>query len=280
MINLYAYAYPGTMNKFPGFILTKIGDSRREAERRMNEQGGAAENEEKITVGVWPNCKVIKRDHDLHKVFTLAGLHHTGKHKGTEWFKIPGNSIKEAFDYIDAEIAKFEGKKIRKKVILRILQALKLDQAMNIIEACAKSGKNFATLIANLCPRFGKTVWALSLFNRITEKYGNKVMLIPAYWLSSHSSFISELDEYDDFNDIIQINVDDPNAEHEALVALEAGKRIIVPISLHGDLEPWKTKYSWISEIPNDTIFMFADEGDFGTHTENQVKKLDFLFNR
>lgn len=280
MINLYAYAYPGTMNKFPGFILTKIGDSHRDPKKRMNEQGGAAENEEKIEVGVWPNCKIIQRDHDLHKVLTLNGLHHTGNHKGTEWFKIPGKDVKEAFKYIDNEISKIEGKKVRKKVTLRTLQKKTLDQAMKIIESCVRAGKDAASLIANLCPRFGKTVWALSLFNRISDKYGNNVMLIPAYWLSAHSSFIGELDEYSDFSDIIQINIDDSNAEREALYALNAGKRIIVAISLHGDVDLWKKKHRWIRNIPNQQIFMFADEGDFGTHTDNQVSKLDFLFNR
>lgn len=280
MINLYAYAYPGTMNKFPGFILTKIGDSHRDPKKRMNEQGGAAENEEKIEVGVWPNCKIIRRDHDLHKILTLSGLHHAGNHKGTEWFKIPGKNIREAFKYIDDEISKIEGKRVRKKVTLRTLQKKTLDQAMKTIESCARAGKDTASLIANLCPRFGKTVWALSLFNRISDKYGNNVMLIPAYWLSAHSSFIGELDEYSDFGDIIQINIDDPNAEREALYALNAGKRIIVAISLHGDIDPWKKKHRWISNIPNQQIFMFADEGDFGTHTDNQVSKLDFLFNR
>ncbi len=280
MINLYAYVYPSTMHKFPGFVLTKIGDSRRDAKMRMNEQGGAAENEEKIEVGVWPNCKVIKRDHDLHKILTLKGLHHTGKHKGTEWFKIPGDTIEQAFAYVDAEISKIEGKKVRKKVKLRVLQEKTLNQAMDIIEKCAIEGKGSASLIANLCPRFGKTVWALSLFNRITEKYNNNVMLIPAYWLSAHSSFIGELDEYDDFKDIIQIDINDSNAEHDASFALDAGKRIIIPISLHGDFDQWAEKHRWISTIPNEQIFMFADEGDFGTHTENQVSKLDFLFNR
>jgi hypothetical protein len=47
---------------------------------------------------------------------------------------------------------------------------------------------------------------------------------------------------------------------------------------LHGDLEQWQKKHDWIADINNNEIFMFADEGDFGTHTENQVAKLDFLF--
>jgi hypothetical protein len=275
MINLYAYTYPAALNKFlnDGYILTKVGDSHRDVSIRMNEQGGAAEYEKKIVVGSWLNLKEIRRDFVVHEVLTKKGLHHQAG-SGTEWFKIPGKTTEEAFRYLDELVTSIEGKKIRRSVKLRDVQKRTLDQAMNMIA----KGNTEASLIANLCPRFGKTIWALSLFNRITEKYKNRVMLLPAYWLSAHSSFISELDQYDDFLDIVQIDVDDANASREAEVALEAGKRIIIPISLHGDLEQWQKKHDWIADINNNEIFMFADEGDFGTHTENQVAKLDFLF--
>jgi hypothetical protein len=94
------------------------------------------------------------------------------------------------------------------------------------------------------------------------------------------SDLIGELDQYDDFLDIVQIDVDDANASREAEAALESGNRIIIPISLHGDLEMWCKKHDWIADINNNEIFMFADEGDFGTHTDNQTAKLDFLFNK
>jgi hypothetical protein len=51
-----------------------------------------------------------------------------------------------------------------------------------------------------------------------------------------------------------------------------------VPISLHGELEEWKAKHAWVAAIPNIEVFSFADEGDFGTHTENQVAKLANIF--
>jgi len=278
MINLYGYAYPSTWDKFPGFVLTKIGDSHRDPKKRMNEQGGAAENEEKIEVGTWLNLKKIKRDHDLHKVLTLQGLHHAGNHKGTEWYKIPGKNFKDAFKYLDNIISDIEGKKIRSKVKLRKLQAQTLTQAMQIVDQTVKKGQSSASIIANLCPRFGKTIWALSFFNQLSDKYGHRIMLIPAYWLSAHSSFISELDMYDDFLDIVQIDTDDPNASHETSVALSAGKRIIIPISLHGEIDQWKKKHRWISKINNTEIFNFVDEGDFGAHTDNQLAKVEFLF--
>lgn len=273
MINLYAYAYPSTINKFPGFVLTKVGDSHRDVDVRLDEQGGSAENEEKIKVGAWNNCKTIKRDYEIHEVLKVRGLHHAGKHKGTEWFKIPGNTPEEAFKYLDALIASKEGKKVRNKVVLRHQQATALDKAMEFIE----KGTGNASIIANLCPRFGKTIWGLMLFNEISKKYGNRVMLLPAYWLSVHTSFIDELDRFEDFADMVQIDTNDPDAETKAADALENGQRIVIPISLHGQMDMWVKKNGWIAKFDNEDIFMFADEGDFGTHAENQVEKLDFL---
>lgn len=275
-INLYAFSYPSAINKFSdsNFILLKLGDTHRGTEVRINEQGNSAEWEEKIIIGAWNNLQTIKRDHDLHEVLTKRGLWHSGKHKGTEWFKIPGSTTQEAFNYIDTLVAEFEGKRIRKKVKLRSLQQKALTKAMKIIA----DSDHDVSIIANLCPRFGKTIWALSLFNEIYSAYDNRVMLLPAYWLSVHSSFITELTEYDDFLDIVQIDVDALDARERAVDAISAGQRILIPMSLHGDLDEWKTKHSWIADIPNSDVFCFADEGDFGTHTENQVAKLDYIF--
>jgi hypothetical protein len=276
MINLYAYSYPAAINKFSnsGYTLLKLGDSHRDIEVRINEQGNSAEWEEKIIIGSWNNIQKIKRDHDLHEVLTERGLWHSGKHKGTEWFKIPGNTVQDAYNYIDELVAEFEGKRIRKQVKLRSLQRKALNKAMAYIAA----GGYDVSIIANLCPRFGKTLWALSLFNEIHNTYGNRVMLLPAYWLSVHSSFINELTDYNDFLDIIQIDVDAEDARERAIDAISAGQRILVPMSLHGDLEEWKAKHAWIASIPNSDVFSFADEGDFGTHTENQIAKLDYIF--
>ena len=272
MINLYAYTYPSATKLFDDYILTKVGDSIRDVNVRINEQGGAAEYEAKMHVGAWNNLQAIQRDYDVHKVLTKEGLHHTDG-KGTEWFKIPGKTTQEAYDYIDALVAQFEGKKVRNKVKLRKLQQKALDEAMDIIT----NGGNIVTVIANLCPRFGKTIWALMLFNAISEQYGNRVMLLPAYWLSVHSSFVDELELFDDFLDIALIDPNKEGAEQAAVHALDNNQRIIIPVSLHGDYDEWTVKHEWIAQINNDDIFMFADEGDFGTHADNQKKKLNFI---
>lgn len=272
-INLYAFTYPSAITKFEDYILIKFGDSTRDVDIRMGEQGGSAEYEKQIRIARWNDCKKIKRDYDVHKILTTRGLHHT-EGKGTEWFKIPAKSVDEALEYVDAIIEELEGKKVRKKINLRKLQQRTLEQAMEIID----NGADAATVIANLCPRFGKTIWALMLFNAITEKYGNRVMLLPAYWLSVHSSFIDELNEANDFLDIVHVDADnDDYAAEKFQDALDNDCRAMITMSLHGNIEEWKEKYEWVSNIDNDDIFMFADEGDFGTHTDNQVKKLEFI---
>lgn len=274
MINLYAYTYPSAEKKFDDFILTKFGDSHRDVNLRMKEQGGAAEYEQKITIGAWNNLKKIKRDHDIHKVLTLQGLHHT-EGNGTEWFKVPGNNLEDAFAYLDKIVEDLEGKQVRNNVVLRQLQQKALDEAMFIID----NGGDVSTVIANLCPRFGKTIWALMLFNAISEKYGNRVMILPAYWLSVHSSFVKELNRFNDFLDIVHVDASLPDAAHKAKEALENGQRLLITISLHGEFNEWSTKHKWVTYIDNETIFSFADEGDFGTHADNQIKKMEFLFN-
>ncbi len=275
MVNMYAFTYPSAVQKYlkQGFILVKVGDSIRDVNVRMREQGGSAEYEEKINIFAWNNLQNIKRDYQVHRVLTKRGLHNQ-EGLGTEWFKIPATTIEGVKEYLDDIITGFENRKVRKNVKLRALQERKLNQAMDIIDKCPAD----AAVLANLCPRFGKTIWALSLFNRISEKYGNRVMLLPAYWLSVHSSFINELDEYAEFTDIAEIDVNDPKAEQLAQDYLEQGMRIVVPMSLHGDLTEWCAKHRWLSEITNNDVFMFADEGDFGTHTENQVAKLKYIF--
>ena len=275
MINMYAYTYPSAKREFlsDGYILVKVGDSHRAAEVRMAEQGGAAEWESKITIGKWPDLERIYRDYAVHDVLKRRGLWHKDG-AGTEWFKIPAANEAEAFAYLDQVITSLEGRKARQALKLRRAQQRALDRAMEFIRA----GETDVSIIANLAPRFGKTLWALALFNEISSEYGNRVMLLPAYWLSVITSFVDELDEFADFVDIALVDPNSATAELDAQEALADGRRILVPISLHGDLATWCAKHQWVSQLSNNDIFMFADEGDFGTHAENQVEKLDFLF--
>lgn len=268
MINLYAFTYPSNTIRYEGYWACKIGQSSRSVDIRMNEQGGSAESEAKLKIGEWNDVKKISGDGDIHAVLKKRGFH-VIEGSGKEWFKIPAVNQEEAYQYIDNLIAELEGEKVRKKVILRNLQQKAMDAAWEIIES---SGFD-STIIANLCPRFGKTIWVLSLFNKIHEKYGNRVLLLPAYWLSSHTSFENELPLYNDYKNVVVVD----NGE-DAEKAIAQGKCIMILLSLCGDYDDWVSKNQWIADIDNNDIFMYADEGDFGTHTERQIEKMDYIF--
>lgn len=150
-----------------------------------------------------------------------------------------------------------------------------IDKAIN--KAFKRAERKGKKVIANLCARFGKTKWALRFFGILNEKLGTNTMILPAYWLSVHSSFVGELDEHDEFLDITHIDPNSANAEEDAMSALADGKRILITVSLHGKLDAFTAKHSWFSKLDKAKTFVFADEGDFGTHTDSNIEKMDVL---
>jgi len=160
-MNLYAYTDEAALlyakaNR-PGHMLIKIGQTQNDTDARIKEQGGAAEWSPKIKLGEWLDLSKIKGDRDVHIPLKKRGLWLDPKNSGatgTEWFFIPANDLEEANAYIDQVVTDLEGGKIRKKLVLRDLQQKALDRAIDF----KTTNKVGITVIANQCPRFGKTL--------------------------------------------------------------------------------------------------------------------------
>lgn len=121
---------------------------------------------------------------------------------------------------------------------------------------------------ADLCPRFGKTPFALDLFNQI----GFNVMICSAHWLSAHSSFKGIINKFDISQDIEYITVKAGCVE-EAVnlykVARTAGRRVFLALSLHADGEKLDN-FQPLLDVIQEEVFIFQDEADFGAHTESR----------
>ena len=121
---------------------------------------------------------------------------------------------------------------------------------------------------ADLCPRFGKTLFALDLFNQI----GFNVMICSAHWLSAHSSFKNTINKFDISQDIEYITVKAGCVE-EAVnlykVARTAGRRVFLALSLHADGEKLDN-FQPLLDIIREEVFIFQDEADFGAHTDSR----------
>jgi hypothetical protein len=267
MLSIYAYTYDAAKSEFAdeGKMLVKIGDTTRTVEERLAEQGDAAEWQEKRFVGKWEDVKRIKRDHDIHDILKSRGFHYTDG-RGTEWFKIPATNVSEAFDYIDTIITDLEGERVRAELKLRSYQDELLQNAKTIIA----NGDHSAKLLALLCPRFGKTVWALELYRQLSEECGTEIMFLPCYWHGVFSSFEEDIKPFSNFNDMVFVGKGGTAKEINEILA--NGKKPVVALSLQN---PNWTR--WLKKVNATKAFMFVDEGDFGAHTEGQVKKVKKL---
>lgn len=156
-------------------------------------------------------------------------------------------------------------------------QARALDLVMNQLEQLIESGDTaMIKAVADLCARFGKTLWVLELFRRLNERYGYSTLLLPAFWLSAHSSFEKEIKEFSDFNHFVYINTATHGWEIRLSEAQAAGQITVVSLSLCGEASDERLeRFKPIRDLQN--VYMFCDEADVGAHTERSAKILDYV---
>ena len=129
-------------------------------------------------------------------------------------------------------------------------------------------------IAAELAPRFGKTPWSLDTFKDLFEDFDYQYMILPAYILTAHASFMKELRKYSDFDDMMFISDNDPDFKDK--VRNNKDKKLVIAISLHTP-EDNLAKYECIGELDVSKKVAFIDEADFGAHTESSKKIIDLL---
>ena len=291
---LYGFTYPQYVKNGPtnGYIEIKIGDSTQglddgltideSGKLRISQQGGSAEAYKKIIVGTFGvNKKLISRDFVLRKKLIKKGLRPKELDgQGEEWYRIPGTTVKECYHYISDMIESF-GASSKKKLKLRKEQDRTLKEAVEIYKSTDSDRVDIAS---NLPPRFGKTTWALSLFNELDKK----VLILPSSWLSTHTSFQEDINEFRDFNDIVFIktnklflcyNAISQNgqlSEYKKQIeeVLSQNKRVALAVSLFAKD---KKQFETIRDIPNGDKFVCVDEGDFGSWTLKKREIIEYL---
>ena len=280
---LYGFTYPEFVANGPtkGYIEVKTGDTTQglddgltidESGRvRISQQGKSAEAYKKIIVGTFGVSKtIIKRDYVIHKELKKRGLRPKALDgQGQEWYRIPGKTIKEVNKYLQ-DVIDSMGASSNKKLKLRKEQERTLIEAVEIYNS---TNSDRVDIAANLPPRFGKTTWALTLFNELNKK----VLVLPSSWLSTHTSFEDDIKEFRDFSDIVCIDSKNDNYSKQIKKALSENKRVAVYVSLFAKD---KKQFNSIKNISNSDKFVCVDEGDFGSWTKNKRFILDHLVSK
>ena len=280
---LYGFTYPEFVANGPtkGYIEVKTGDTTQglddgltidESGRvRISQQGKSAEAYKKIIVGTFGVSKtIIKRDYVIHKELKKRGLRPKALDgQGQEWYRIPGKTIKEVNKYLQ-DVIDSMGASSNKKLKLRKEQERTLIEAVEIYNS---TNSDRVDIAANLPPRFGKTTWALTLFNELNKK----VLVLPSSWLSTHTSFEDDIKEFRDFSDIVCIDSKNDNYSKQIKKALSENKRVAVYVSLFAKD---KKQFNSIKNISNSDKFVCVDEGDFGSWTDKKRVILDHLVSK
>jgi len=131
-----------------------------------------------------------------------------------------------------------------------------------------------------LAARFGKTTLMITMLIRLFEERGYKICILPSYWLSSLSSFESDLFKYEGFSDKIEFVSRDMNLS-ESIDNYYDKKMIVVEASLYTDDSDtdsvWENKFEIIKNLPSNEKCTMVDEADFGAWKTNSQKKINYL---
>jgi|688.fasta_scaffold254061_1 hypothetical protein len=194
----------------------------------------------------------------------------------TEWFAINNKEEFEVVDMVQTIIKKVTGVQVKPEFIPRFYQEYMAVEMLDAIDKLIDKDQKEIKIGLELCPRFGKTVFALgSVFKTMFDAGLCKVLVLPSHWLSSHTSFEKEAKRYSDFDSFVYIKRGEQEAEK--IVKQNLGKNpIVIEVSLYKD-ETDLDKISHIREIPKEDKLSIIDEADFGAHTEKSRNVISYI---
>ncbi len=137
--------------------------------------------------------------------------------------------------------------------------------AENVLAAVAE-GKR--TIVAELCARFGKTIWSGALVRETNAQ----VTIVASYVLTSFASFRKDLSSFEQFRDLILVDAGEPDWEDIVTSAIDQGKQAVVFLSMcSGGRRQDKIDFLFNLDVVR---LVVIDEADFGVHRANQSTPL------
>ena len=184
---------------------------------------------------------------------------HIGFRKGStgEIHELPPSEVKLKVDQLLA--------KVHQPLPMVGLSAWQARSAEQLIEAL---GQGKTTIVAELCARFGKTIWAGAL----ARETRTQLTLVVSYVLTSFASFQKDLSGFEQFKDLVVIDTQDDEYQEVIDTALSKGKQVVAFLSMCvGSKRQKRIDYLFGKSVSRMVI---VDEADFGVHRSGQAKPL------
>lgn len=136
---------------------------------------------------------------------------------------------------------------------------------------CVDEFKNGAkTVLAHLCPRFGKTIWSAAVAHELSKQ----LIVITSYYLTSFTSFKKDLTKFNQFAEYEHVDTSEGGNWQDIINEhLRNGKKVIAYVSLCHSKN--RNNYiKWLLNNCKSDTMLIIDEADFGAH---QPKQIDIL---
>jgi len=145
------------------------------------------------------------------------------------------------------------------------LSTAQYNVADDVLQAIA-AGKR--TIIAELCARFGKTIWSGAMIRELDRPLN----IVASYVLTSFTSFIKDLTSYEQFKDFVHVDTKDDDYEQQIGDAILAGKQVIAYVSMCKGSKREERIEKLFSATVNRLLII--DEADYGVHKSGQADVL------
>ena len=124
------------------------------------------------------------------------------------------------------------------------------------------------TIVAELCARFGKTIWAGSMVRETNAR----LTVIVSYVLTSFASFEKDLSGFEQFKDLVIVDTADAEYQDVIDAALAQNKQVVAFLSMCvGTRRQEKIDYLFAQDCNR---LVIVDEADFGVHRAGQARPL------
>lgn len=155
--------------------------------------------------------------------------------------------------------------KLGQSLITAGLSTKQYEVAEEVLNAFAKGER---IVLAELCARFGKTIWS----GAVAVEQGSDIVIVSSYVKTVFTSFATDLTSFNQFANYAHVDTADTNYQEQIETALANGKKVFAYLSLaNGTKRQERIDYLFDNKIEK---MLIVDEADFGAHQIKQAQPL------
>jgi hypothetical protein len=132
-------------------------------------------------------------------------------------------------------------------------------------------------ILAELCARFGKTIWSSAVGVELEADN----IIIASYIKTVFTSFASDITSFNQFSDYVHIDTGSKDYKKQYTQAKKKGKKVFLYLSLCNGSKR-QERINWLANLKGSKLLV-VDEADFGAHREkqaipliNKLNKIDY----